>query len=458
VNGAETSLALAAAALITIVVAAVQIRGIARVLIIVQTIYWGISYLGRPIVLLWVQPQPGFADNIADPRLAMIGYDHGIEEVLRPVVFGLWVYAGIVIAYAIWRRNRDADGDVSMPDADIVATLGTVYVIGMLGRGAAYLSGNAGSAGDVQSSNAGLSFVAALAGVGALGLILFLRPSDRRITVLVMGGLLIGELLWTVAVQSKTPIMSAAMAIAVRFAFSGWTRVRVIGIAAISVAGISAFGWLQSLKETAAASSAAAIIDAQYPPSVRPFLSILRRFDLLEAATDAYYMGGRPWLSPGQAISYALESLVPAQLLGSNKFQSGTAWASQVRGSSVNMTTVSVSLAEGNVNEGYVLGGYVGVVVGVLFTFVLLLLGVRALQARNIVIISIGLALTASTVLFERGILGSMEVFGKSLQLAALLFVVDLMVRHFRRRIPGQFNASPVPHDSDVFAGIRARD
>ena len=443
--GAQMLLALAALALITTVVAAVHIRGIARVLIIGQVAYWSLSYISRPFVLLWVQPRVGFADNIADPRLAVLGYDQGVADVMKPVVFGLWAYAVIVVGYAIWQRNH-AEPRAVPASPDLVATLATVYVLGMIGRAAAYLNGTAGSAGDVQSGNALLSFVAALAAVGALGLIIFLRLPDRRLTVAVIGGLLCVELLWTVAVQSKTPILSAAMAIAIRFAFSGWSRTRVVGISVISIVGISAFGWLQSLKQSESARSASAIIDAQYPPAVQPFLSLLRRFDLLESATDAYYMAGRDWLSSGQVVRYAAESLVPAQLLPGEKFHSGTAWANQVRGTSVDMTTVSVSLADGNINEGFVLGGYTGVIVGVLFTFGLLLFGVRALQSRHVMLMAVGLAITAAPVLFERGILGSMEVVGKSLQLAVLLWGIDLLVREFRRR------SSPV---ADVMPPIR---
>ena len=98
------------------------------------------------------------------------------------------------------------------------------------------------------------------------------------------------------------------------------------------------------------------------------------------------------------------------------------------------MTNVSVSLADGNINEGYVLGGYLGVVIGVAFIFALVLLGVRALRSSNVLFMTIGLTLVASPVLFERGILGSMEVLGKSLQAAVLLWTIDLVVRQFRAR------------------------
>jgi hypothetical protein len=162
-------------------------------------------------------------------------------------------------------------------------------------------------------------------------------------------------------------------------------------------------------------------------------------------------MGGRPWLSPGAVVQYTVQSLVPAQLLGVEKFHTGTEWAAEVRGSSVDMTRVSVSLAEGNVNEGYVLGGYAGVIIAVLFTFGLLLFAAWALRARHVVPIALGLTVIGAPVLFERGILGSAEVLGKSLQIAVVIWIVDMAVREFRQRSRGPAPAGRP--ESDTPAG-----
>lgn len=436
----QIAILLVIGALATLVVAAAYVRGIARVFLIAQAAYWSLSYVARPLVLLWVHPQPRYGDSIADPRLATIGYDHGIAMVLRPVVFGLWMYAIIVVAYAIWSRHRrGGDQDAHVPvrsanDANLIPALWTIYTIGVLGRVVSYASGTTASAGQTQSANPLLSFVTLMAVIGALGLIVFFRPADPRIALVVVGALTVMELMWTVAIESKTPIMGAALAIAVRFALTGWSRGKVAAIAAISVLGIAAFGWLQAIKASASARAQSEVLDANYPAVVQPFLSILRRFDLLEAATDSYYLGGRPWLALSDVAHHAVISMVPEQLLGTAKFQSGTAWASEVRGSSVDMTRVSVSLAEGNINEGFVLGGYPGVAVGVAFTFILVLVGVRALHSRHIVLISMGLMLIEVPVFFERGLLGSMELLGKSLQVAILVWIVYLLVGEYRRR------------------------
>lgn len=438
-GAAQTEVFLVAGALATILGAALLLPGVIRIFLIAQTGYWSLSYVARPLVLLWTRPEPHYGDNVPDPRLAGFGYDDGIALVLQPVVFGLWVYAGLVVAYMLWRRSRPTETEPRTPflinDPVFVPTLIALYALGTLGRLAAVATGTTGKAGELESPNPLINLITILATLGAVGLIVYFRSDSNRTLTLVLGALLFGELLWTATVQSKTPIMGAALAIAVRCAMIGWTKLKVVGVLSLAVVAVGAFGWLQSFKTTSAAKAEAAQIDSGYPAVVRPFLSLLRRFDLLEAATDAYWAGPGSWLTPAEVARHALESLVPTQLLGAEKFRSGAAWADQVRGASVDMSTVSVSLAEGNINEGYVLGGYVGVAVGVSITFVLVLLWQRALYSKYLGLAVLGLALIEVPVLFERGVLGTVETLGKYLQAVVLAWLVYLVVGEYRRRI-----------------------
>ncbi|WP_280356911.1 hypothetical protein [Nocardia otitidiscaviarum] len=438
-GAAQSEVFLVAGALATIVGAALFLPGVVRIFLIAQVAHWSLSYVARPVVLLWTRPMPHYGDNVPDPRLAEFGYDDGIALVLEPVVFGLWFYAALVVAYTVWTRYRGGETATATPplidNPVFVPTLVVLYVLGTLGRLAAVATGTTGKAGELESPNPIINLITILATLGAVGLLVYFRSDNSRTVLLVLGALCFGELLWTATVQSKTPIMGAALAIAVRCAMTGWTRAKVVGILALSALAVTAFGWLQSLKTTAAAKADAERIDANYPPIVRPFLSLLRRFDLLEAATDAYWAGPGSWLTPAEVLRHAFESLIPTQLLGQEKFRAGAAWAEQVRGASVDMSTVSVSLAEGNINEGYVLGGYTGVAVGVSFTFILLLLWRRALYSRHLAFAVLGLALIEVPVLFERGILGSIETLGKYLQAVVLTWMVYLVVGEYRRRV-----------------------
>ncbi|MFC6010657.1 hypothetical protein [Nocardia lasii] len=414
-------------------VAALWVPGVARVFLIAQAAFWSLSYVARPLVLLSVRPDPHFGDNVPDPRLADLGYDRGIAMAMQHVVFGLWVYAALVVAYAIWSHRRPLRRPAVLDDPDFVPALIALYALGMVGRLAGKASGSAGTAGEVDSANPMLAFLAVPASIAALGLIIFLRLPDPRRSALVLAALLGGELWWSSVVQSKTPILGAALALAIRFSMIGWNKRTALGVAGIGVVGVIGFSWLQSFKSTGHAERDVASVDAIYPDNVQPFLSILRRFDLLEAATDALFYGPGGWLEPSEVLQHASLSLIPAPLLGIEKFQSGTAWANEVRGASVDMSTVTVSLAEGNFNEGYVLGGYVGVVVCALFTFALLVAWSHSLYSRWFPIVVLGLAITGASTLFERGILGSLENLGKFLQTAVLAWLVYLVVEEFRR-------------------------
>ncbi|MGQ4601566.1 hypothetical protein [Nocardia sp. R6R-6] len=443
---ANVPLLVIVAALATMVLAALLVSGVLRVLLIAQAVYWVMSYVARPVVLLIVRPEPRFGDSVADPRLAQLGYAAGIEAALRPVAFGLAVYALLILGYTLWaRRSGRADRvAASAGDRDLIATLWVLYALGTLARLASVAAGAAGSAGEVESASPILNLLTMPATLGAIGLIVFARPARNRTTLLVLGILILGELWWTTAIQSKTPILGAALAVAVRFALTGWTRDKLLGIGAVAVAGIAGFDWLQSLKSTPYLRAEAAAVDSAYPEPVRPFLSLLRRFDLLEAATDAYYTTPGSWLTPDEVIVHLARSLVPAQLLSGEKLHAGTAWASQVRGASVDMSQVSVSLAEGSIPEGYVLGGYAGVVIGVAVTAVVLIGWSRWLYARHLVPVLFGIGMIEVPVVFERGMLGTAETFGKYLQVVVLAWLVRLAVGEWRRHRE-RTTAPPVP-------------
>jgi hypothetical protein len=119
------------------------------------------------------------------------------------------------------------------------------------------------------------------------------------------------------------------------------------------------------------------------------------------------------------------------------------------------MTDVSVSLAEGSISEGYVLGGYVGIVLTQTFILAALVLAVRALHARPIPIMVLGVLVATSPILDERGFLGSMEVIGKGLQLAVVVGAIHLVLPLLRRSpaAPRASSSTTSPTDPDHSVG-----
>ncbi|TSE00393.1 hypothetical protein FOS14_08205 [Skermania sp. ID1734] len=307
-----------------------------------------------------------------------------------------------------------------------------LLVGGVLAQIAMFATGDIGKAGDVTSTNPYLEIFTTLGTFGALGLILYYRHSSNFVLFSVIGGLMLIELVWGIVEQSKTPFLGTVLAVIIRIGASGISRARAAGIVVGGVAVGAMFSWLQSFKVgtlTAQAAMQAASADLEYPPGVRPFLSIFRRFDLFEAATDVYYMNGRPWISPAELAHRAVIDLIPSQL-GVTKYPSGVEWATNVRGSSVDMSQVTVSLAEGHFNEGYLVAGYAGVFAESFVVLAMIFLVARCLRSRHIYLL--GLAFVELPPLFERGVLGISETVGKTLQQMVVAAIVALAVAQYR--------------------------
>lgn len=441
--GAYAQVIIVSAGLAALVAVAFLAPVLVRVFLLAQVVYWSLSFVVRPVVLLVALPGPRFADSIADPRLAYTGYGYSIREVLQPIAVAIWLYLLVVlVAVALLRRfstpstrrtDRVTASVTTGPSTDLLTTFGVAYVIGTAARAASYISGSAGQAGDVSSANPYLDLVGNFAGLSALGLIAFYRCRRPEGTVAVIVVLLAGELVWGILTESKTPLLGAALAVAIRFALEGYTRRQFLVTAVGGVVLLGAFSWLQSFKVSDATELAFSAADSGYPAVVRPFLSLIRRFDLLEASTDVWYMNSRSWISPVFVAKNLVLNLIPSQL-GVQKFQSGTQWAQTVRGSSVDMRGISVSLAEGHLNEGLLIGGYPGVIAESVFVIVMIILTARCLRSNTMLLLVPALGFVAFPSLFERGALGISETLGKVIQLAIALFVLNIVVAWFRRR------------------------
>ena len=425
--------------LVALLVLGVLARGIPRVLLVTQSIFWFLAYVPRPLLLLAVTPQPTFGDDLADPRLAVTGYDYNVAHVLAPVATGLWIYVALVAVFVVWQRmTPNGQRVLQQQSSTTVATLVAVWLGGAVVRAYSYLTGQAATAGQVTAGNPYLTFLTDAGAIGAIGVIVYLRLASPRLTVAVIACAMGGELVWGMAEQSKTPFIGAVLAMVVRLSATKLTRSRVMAIVAAGVGVGAIFGWLQSFKVDAATEQATAGADAAYPAAIQPLLSIMRRFDLFAASTDSYFLDGRPYLSVHDVWTRILLNCIPQQL-GVEKIQSGTDWAHRVRGSSVDMANVSVSLAEGHLNEGYAVHGYLGVALESVFVIAMIAAVSMALTSRSIPLIAIGLSFVSVPALFERGALGMSETLGKSLQQAALVSVLALAIwlmreLHARRR------------------------
>ncbi|MDP0398831.1 hypothetical protein [Tsukamurella strandjordii] len=421
--------------LIALALVAAAGRGAPRVLLLIQSAYWTISFIARPVLLLVATPAPSFGDNIADTRLFHAGYDRGIAQVLPPVTSGLWIYVACVAAFVLFQRlqppDRRPDADLPKQSAAVIATFVVLWCVGLAARGFAYLTGTVSRAGEVAAANPYLSIFTGMGAIGAAALILYLRLDSPRWNAVAIAVLVGGEFAWGVVQSSKTPFMGALMAVTVRLLLTGFTKMRAVLLAVGGIGAVGVFGALQGLKVGATTAHLTSGIDAPYPPAWGPLLPLIRRFDLFEAATDNTFYRGPGYLDISDVLLRMPMNLIPAQL-GVDKKLAGPDWAERVRASSVDMSGVQVSLAEGHINEGIRIGGTSGVLVESILVLLAVCAVSRCLRGRSVPVLTMGVVFVALPALFERGALGISEVAGKGLQqcvLATAVFAVVWFIR-----------------------------
>lgn len=343
-----------------------------------------------------------------------------LPSILQSVVWGLAVYvvSAFIAARHVKTRRRIVSSPAALPFHRELKTFLIAYLLGWLFR-FIYLT---------LSPTALTETISGMAVVGAAGLIVF--AAQRNILHLwLMLAALAGELAWSVMSASKTPIIAAGLAIALRWALKGWTRKKIVGSISMILIGLAAFPALQKIKISVEDSHVLSLADANYPAYLQPLMSLVRRFDLFSAVTDATFKGPQVWMTWAEFVEHAIFGFIPQVLLPSGKVGVGTLWSTEIRSASLGTANANVSLAEGFIAEGYVLNGAAGIALGASFIAATAVLVSRLIVNKRIFAVSLGLLLVSFPVLFERGILGTLETAGKSIQIAVLIWLLDSIIR-----------------------------
>lgn len=397
-----------------------------RTIIFLQIFFWSLSYVMRPLILLFLQPPPRVDDSLADFRLAAWGYETAIFSVLQPVLFGLFVYT-LALVFLRTRFLRSTLLPVTKPSGNlkIPAWVYTSYLLGWIAR----ILWTQTERGTFLSA-----FSESFSWLALVALAVWIRNLTQHSIIPFQKIALLGflELAWSILFSSKTPIFGFVTLCLVFLSLQSWRQKSLrfawglAGLAAVS------FPFIQSSKSTLIAERLAAA-DSSYPELLQPFLSALRRFDLLSAATDAYFYSSRGWLNPGDYVQQLLLNLVPQQLLGLEKIGAGTLWSIEVRAASTGFQNPDVSLAEGFIAEGYVLAGYLGVfILAIVLSLLVIVIG-KLIVSPETAGFMIGSLFLSFPVLFERGALGASEILGKALQVVAIAVLIRWIFLHTRK-------------------------
>lgn len=398
----------------------------------IQAVYWFVGYVARSVVLLMVQPESVRNDVLADERLVTPTYADGLVPVLKIVVVAeiAFLAALVVLTAAVSGRRQEGYKRTATATA-MEARRGSLTII---------LFGILTATRLVWFAGLRSAYVTTLLGLApiVIGLVLLSgeRSERQRRWILLLAGT---EFSWSIIFQSKTPIFALVFALLL-WRSGGVSRksVRRVLVLLVSLPVLLlCFGYIQQIKQGASVREDLVAVDARYPAEIRPYLPILRRFDLLQAVTDASYASGH-WIGPAEALSRGAESFIPRPLNPDKDANAGKTWLVEVRAQSVDVIPGN-SLAEGVAAEGFAISGYIGAAAEASILALLVVLLSRTLYSGNLFVSCLCVPIVLSPMLEERGILGILDGFGKAWQVAVLVVIISaVFVRDAEARSDGQ--------------------
>jgi hypothetical protein len=238
----------------------------------------------------------------------------------------------------------------------------------------------------------------------------------------------VGEGLWSTETASKTPLIALILALVMWAARILPKRPRSLVYLVLAVGVVGVFVVLQPIK--GAYTSSSAQFSEHFSGRVGDVtLTVLHRTDLVTAITDATSTP-RPRDYRLQAYASRLVGgLLPDQALTGRAVNAGQVWTMEMRAPSNPKQFLGVSLAEGPIAEGYVVGGVAGAIILSGFLMFLTILSASGLTVGPLWIRGLCAMIVFGSTLFERGLLGFAEMAGKGLQYSCLLAILLLVVR-----------------------------
>lgn len=373
---------------------------IPRRLLRVIGVYLGIAYVGRGVFLLILDPLPGPGTFVADQLLRVPTYYEGLQR-LAPIA--AWGIGSMLLGYylvARFLRSQDLAPARPWPETRVRQTALIVALVGTLIRVIALLLGD--------SERTGLTGRLAILPTVALALMI-VGTDWRRIPHgrWLVATMLVGEALWSITTETKTPILAAAA-----FLYLDPRRRKLSWVSwlAVAFAATIAFGVVQPNKTPIATA------DYGGHSELLPVGRVLVRFDLLRALTVAESAGPGSYMDGDEALERSVAAWLPQSFFGTEKTPSAVLWGERMNGS-----TSGAHVADGPIAEGYALFGMSGAIVWSLAAG-----GIGAAVAsiiqrpRRYTVLVLAVFLVASNALFERGLLGLNERLAIGAQVVAL--------------------------------------
>lgn len=446
---------------LSILAAVSFIRGLpllGRRLLRVYATYGLVAFGARGLYLAVAEPKPMFNDRMPIPALYEYGYDAGVSRILWLQTASLATIAAVVwlLSKVVFNRRDGLMGD-STRRARLSAPLAfgvlVIYLVGWVFRIINF--GTNAQAHSLSNVSAPLAKVEDLALLAPAFILLSTdwwrrRSFGRRVLAFIVPC----EVGWVLLANTKAPAVALVVAAYLgspdlRSYTSQVSHRRVLALA--SCCALVLFSIIDGAREprfsTMDRTDALLVVARDLVLSPGEFAGLtarrlLVRFDGLDAASLAYLSPSARYMDVWEAGRRATELAVPSTLTGEAKETPGGLWARRMAG-----TKNVVSLAEGIAPEGYAVGGFRYLLLwsGLLGT--VSVLGVLTLMRSRpfSVVRLVACGFVASPALYERGLLGIIELAATALQLGAVAWLILSTVSTLRKDAPHQSMAR-APH------------
>lgn len=408
-------------ALIIIVLQISKTKGALKYLVIGHICYIFLGLIIRPIILFTQQPNPEYGDAFADYRLIVNGtynqaiLDIGVRTLYGILIFGISLQLIQKISFFKVHGKGNASWDLGLMPVFVI--LGISLVTN-------FIEG----AGIYQSRFLTWISVAALPCIG-LAMQLTSQLSLSGISTLTFT-VFMGVISITLSIlhTSKAPIFFYIfMALLVNYerlkVKSGFRfSPKFFGIAGVMLAAaIFVFPFIQNLKDGAETTSLNERIGQKYFGDLSAMYTILKRFDLFRASSDVWFVGEGAWYDFSEYIGIMRSAL--EWNFGTTAPNFGGQWSINVLQQSSDTTFSNVvSLSQAAIAEGWLLGGFVGI----LFTyslFSIIIVSIGNMINANLFLRLIALYVISSNSIFEGGVVANLESLSAGTRTAIITWI-----------------------------------
>ena len=416
----------------------IKYDGAIKFIVIGQLSFMFLGLVVRPIVLFLKQPNPEFGDAFADARLIVSGsYNLALQQIGIHILFGVLTYCLFLAKFeklAKFKVQSSVDLKNQLKTLPIFLFLVVTFIANLLEY-----------TGIIQSRFLTWISVAALPCAGIALQAIMLNYSEFLTRILLTSIVAAHSLGVSILMESKSPIFFFLFVlIFVNVTDRDQNRKKFFSVKYLSFGGLVVasgyflFTYVQSIKDGDELTSLNSEIGQKYFGRIPSIYTVLKRFDLFRAVSDVWYVGEGYWYSFSGFIRIMFESM--EWNFGSLAPNFGGQWAINVLHRSPNTEfSPVVSLSQSAVAEGWLLGGYIGIVFTTM-TLAMITVAIAKMIDATLFLKCVGFYVIGSNSIFEGGVVANLESISTGVRTAIIIWMAIsvLNATSNNRSLPGR--------------------